>query len=60
MNELIHMPLVVAHLCQDCSEVSNSDKRCLACASVNVYPLANIVDRKPVAAEGAARMERRA
>ena len=51
MIEPIHIPGALAFLCADCNSVGNSAVRCPACASGVVYPLLNLLERKPV--EGA-------
>jgi hypothetical protein len=58
MIEPIHIPGALAFLCADCNSVGNSAVRCPACASGVVYPLLNLLERKPI--EGATQRERRA
>lgn len=42
---MIHIPLTSAFLCQDCSCVGNSPRRCPACASEVLMALAPILNR---------------
>jgi hypothetical protein len=41
-----HIPLTSAYLCQDCNCVSNSSRRCPACASEALMSLAGVLDRQ--------------
>lgn len=44
----LHIPLDSAYLCQDCNCVSNSSRRCPACASEVLMGLAGILNREVV------------
>lgn len=44
----LHIPLASAYLCQDCNCVSNSSRRCPACASEVLLGLAGILNREEV------------
>ena len=46
-NSLQHHPIRGWHVCQDCSEVSNSST-CAACASSQTYPLEQFVPPLPL------------
>jgi hypothetical protein len=45
---LFHIPLTSAYLCQDCNCVSNSSRRCPACASEVLMGLAGVLNREVV------------
>lgn len=47
-SQPIHLPLGSAYLCQDCNCVSNSSRRCPACASEVLMGLAGILNREVV------------
>lgn len=42
---LIHFPLNLAYLCQDCNAVGNDPTHCPACASKALMGLALVLDR---------------
>lgn len=42
----IHFPLASAYLCPDCNCVSNSSRRCPACANEVLMNLAGVLDRE--------------
>ena len=43
--DMQHIPLSSAFLCQTCQEVGNCERQCPACASINLMPLASVLDR---------------
>ena len=45
LSALQHIPLASAFLCETCQSVGNNERRCPACAGVNLLPLAGVLDR---------------
>ena len=45
-DDVNHIPLNSAYLCQDCDAIGNSAMRCPACASQALMGLAGVFDRE--------------
>ena len=45
-DEMTHFPLNTAALCQDCSEVGDSLRRCACCGSRSLIALAPVLNRE--------------